>query len=125
MWVNRALFQRILDDNKQQTDALCNVWNTCHALQAKYDAAAAQKIKDDLMLDWLRHRVNALEKERGALMLKATGIALPVPELVVPRPGAMTNLDLSALPSFDDVGDVEAGRLGLSHTDTGELKDAH
>jgi hypothetical protein len=122
MWVNKVLFDTILADNKAQADRIAAVWNTCHALQAKHDAALAQKAKDDISIDWMRHRVNALEKQNAILMQKAAGILLPVPEIVPSRPGSMTVPDFAHLPSFEDVGDEEAKRLGVSTDDFGFLQ---
>lgn len=80
-----------------------------------------QKIKDDLNMDWFRHRVNALEKQNAVLMQKAAGIAMPVAEIVSTRPGTMTVPDFQHLPSFEDVGDDEAKRLGVEHDTDGTL----
>jgi hypothetical protein len=69
----------------------------------------------------MRHRINALEKERSILLMRAAGIALPVPEIVPTMPRS-TAPGFDALPSFEDVGDGEAARLGLSNDEaTGEL----
>lgn len=119
MWINKAFFEMVIADNKAQADKL-NAWqNTCHALQAKHDDALAQKAKDDITIDWMRHRINALEKERTILVQKVAGIALPTPEIVPTRPGSMTIPNFNELPSFEDVGDAEAARLGISHDDMG------
>lgn len=124
MWVNKDLFQRVLDDNKAQAEKLTLVWNTCHVLQTKHDDALCQKAKDDITIDWMRHRLNALEKERAILLNRVGGIVIPIPEIVPSRPGTISELpmDMTHLPSFEDVGDTEATRLGISHDNEGNLK---
>lgn len=123
MWINKAFFNMVIADNKAQADKLTHWQNTCHILQTKHDDALAQKAKDDLTIDWMRHRINALEKERAVLVQKAAGVTLPVPEIVASRPGTMSApLSLSSMPSFEDVGDEEARRLGLAHDEAGYIK---
>ena len=121
MWVNKQLFDTILTDNKTQAERLSAVWNTCHVLQTKYDEAAAQKIRDASMLDWLRHRVNALEKQNAIMLAKISGVHFPVSEIVPSKPHTL-EAAFDHLPSFEDVGDGEVARLGLDHDEYGALK---
>jgi hypothetical protein len=123
MWVNRKFFEMVIADNKAQADKLTQWQNTAHVLQTKHDDALAQKVKDDLNIDWLRHRVNALEKQNALMLAKVAGIHVPVPEIVPTRPGTVTPLPagFDHLPSFEDVGDDEAARLGVRHDDLGFL----
>lgn len=122
MWVNRQFFDMVIADNKKQADQLTRWQNTCHILQTKHDDALSQKAKDDITIDWMRHRVNALEKEKAALLV-SKGIAVSVPEIVPGRPGTMSAppMDFQSMPSFEDVGDTEAARLGVGHDDAGNL----
>ncbi len=124
MWVNKILFNTILADNKTMTERIAAVWNTCHILQTKHDDALAQRIKDELTIDWMRHRINALEKERAVLLSKVAGIHLPTPEIVPTRPGSLSELpvDFPSMPSFEDVGDDEARRLGIRHDEAGNAQ---
>jgi hypothetical protein len=122
MWVNKELFQRILDDNKRQQDVITHrtaLWT--HA-ETQASVAGAQKAKDDMTIDWMRHRINALEKERTVLVMKVAGISLPTPEIVATRPGTLSGTPEMHIPaSMEDVGDDEAVRLGISHDDDGTL----
>jgi hypothetical protein len=124
MWVNKTLFDMIVADNKAQAEKLAAWQNTCHALQANHDSALAQKAKDDITIDWMRHRINALEKERTILLQKVAGIALPIPEIVPTRPGTLTMpaLDFNTLPTFDDMGDDDAKKHGIQHQDDGSVQ---
>lgn len=122
MWVNKTLFYTILDDNKEQSKELDARARQIAGLQTLVVERSSQKAKDDISIDWMRHRVNALEKQNAILLQKAAGISLPVPEIVPTRPGTMTDIpNFDSLPSFEDVGDTEAQRLGLRHDPLGFL----
>jgi hypothetical protein len=121
MWVNKHLFQVILDDNKHMTERVEHAERVMGEMFGGQHALQEQKAKDDVTIDWMRHRINALEKERSILLMRAAGIALPVPEIVPTMPRS-TAPGFDALPSFEDVGDGEAARLGLANDEaTGEL----
>ena len=121
MWINRQYFETVIEDHKQQEAELRQRAHDAAILIGENRALAEQKAKDDVHIDWLRHRVNALEKMTAVLMQKAAGVSLPVPEIVPTRPGSMTVPDFSSMPSFEDVGEEEARRLGIEHDDAGEL----
>jgi len=89
---------------------------------AKVQLLREQKAKDDITIDWMRHRVNALEKEKAALLV-SKGVNISVPEIVPTRPGTISAppAGFDHLPSFEDVGDEQAAQFGLSHDDAGRL----
>ena len=123
MWVNKELFQRILDDNKAQSDRLTSWQNTCHVLQTQHDDALAQKSKDDITIDWMRHRINALEHQNAVLMHKATGMPFAVPEIVPTRPGTLSvPPELHSMPDFEDVGSERAAEMGIIHDEAGYVE---
>lgn len=69
--------------------------------------------------DWLMTRVNQLEVEVGALKFELTGKPQPVPRFLkeaTPRPA-----DPPDLASFDDMGDDEARRHGVSWDEQGRV----
>jgi hypothetical protein len=122
MWVNKQMFDMIVADNKRQQDELTRVHQNLAGFQQLAKDLYAQKAKDDLSIDWMRHRVNALEKQNAVLMNKAAGILLPVPEIVPTRPGTMSDIpDFDTMPSFEDVGDTEAQRLKVKHDEDGNV----
>lgn len=121
MWVNRQLFQLILDDNKAQQKEILDCRCAIFDQAGRWQILQQQKAKDDITIDWLRNRVNALEKERAILWQRASGIALPTPEIEISKPRAVKQPDFNTLPSFEDPGDDEAKRLGIQHDDMGEL----
>ena|SRR5579859_7273871 len=123
MWVSKQFFQMILDDNKRLQDAVEFEKIGASRMSASTNELRTQKAKDDITIDWMRHRINALEKQNAILMQKAAGIAMPVPEIVPTRPGTLSGmpLDFSHLPSFEDVGDEQAAKLGVIHDEEGQL----
>jgi hypothetical protein len=123
MWVNKALFDMIVADNKEQQIDIRDSRIAEASIAGSYTKLIEQKAKDDLTIDWMRHRINALERANSILMNKVSGVSMPVPEIVASRPGSMSNLPdtMTHMPSFEDVGDGEAQRLGVFHNAEGEL----
>lgn len=121
MWVNKELFQTVLDDNKSMTEQVAQERIGTARMSGQCKELREQKARDEMTIDWMRHRINALEKERQILLQRAAGIILPVPEIVPSKPHTL-EAGYDSLPSFEDVGDVEAAKLGIAHTDAGELQ---
>jgi hypothetical protein len=121
MWVNRKFFEGILETCRQHEERSNQDRGLIGGYQAREILQITQKAKDDITIDWMRHRINSLEKMNALFMQKIAGIALPVPEIVPTRPGSMTIPDFSAMPSFEDIGDAEARALGIQHDEAGEL----
>jgi hypothetical protein len=122
MWVNKQMFDMIVADNKAQAEEITALNIQVIEAQERAINLRTQKAKDDISIDWLRHRVNALEKQSAVLMNKAAGILLPVPEIVPTRPGTMSDIpDFDTMPSFEDVGDTEAQRLKVKHDEDGNV----
>lgn len=122
MWVNRKLFDMIVADNRAMIVQATNA-----SVQHGIDAATIttlreQKAKDDITIDWMRHRINALEKEKGSLLV-SKGIPVAVPEIVPGRPGTMSAPpSYDFMPSFEDVGDDKARELGIEHDPDGNIQ---
>jgi len=122
MWISKAFFDLIVGDNKRQALEISDVRAFNRDVVARIEEIRAQKAKDDMTIDWMRHRVNALEKQNSILMGKATGLHFPVPEIVPTRPGTISGLDFNgSMPSFEDVGEIEAASLGIGHDAEGHL----
>lgn len=96
MWVNRATFDEL---HKR----LYETTGVNQALERNYTALMTT-------LDWLRVRVTQLEMERAQLLFNYTGVKVPTP--VIARTDERPDPNIS-LPHFDDMGDVEAARLGV------------
>lgn len=119
MFIHKRLFEHILADNKEQQLSLDIAHIGLAKATAETQILREQKVKDDLQLDWLRHRVNALEKERQILLQRVAGIVVPVPELSV-TPNVVST-PAYEIPSFDDMGDDAAKQAGIFHDDSGEI----
>lgn len=119
MWVNRKYFESMVTRVELQEGEIRLHREQLVALETENKMLMAQKVKDDITTDWMRHRVNELTKQNAVLLQKAAGVNVPVPEIVPVRPGTMTVPDFSSMPSFEDVGDEEAQRLGIKHTEDG------
>lgn len=84
------------------------------------EAAERQNKVLEVNLDWLRAQYNQAQIERSALFQRVTGLSLPTMAIERARQISMTP-DLNEMPSFEDPGDEEAGRLGIRHREDGSL----
>ena len=116
MWVNKELFERTLRDNMCKMNEIAVLNHDLVVANTAVLEIRMQKAKDDITIDWMRHQVNSLSKQNAILVQKAAGVHFPVPEIVPTRPGSMTVPDFDSLPSFEDVGDTTAARMGIQHT---------
>ena len=74
-------------------------------------------------LDYAKMRMNQLEKERAILLYQASDskIKVPTPEFV--RPEALDPYaHMTTLPTFDDLNDEEAAKLGIGWNPDGTIK---
>ena len=99
MWITRKTFEDTRLD-------LAKHHEECRVL-------AAQNHVLQVNLDWLRTRVNQLEMERAQLLWNYIGVKVPVPEIQRVQDPQDPVHPLNELPSFADVGDKEAARLGI------------
>ena len=122
MWIDRKFFESLVQRTELQEAEILNLRQFNAQAIGFREALTAQKVKDDVTIDWMRHRINELTKHNAVMLAKAAGVIVPVPEIVPTRPGSMTIPDFSSMPSFEDVGDDEARRLGIEHNDDGEIR---
>jgi hypothetical protein len=122
MWIDRKYFELIVAERERLVEKVTHLEANGMSLATQVVTAQTQKAKDDITIDWMRHQVNALSKQNALLIAKAAGIHVPVPEIVPTRPGTMTVPDFSSMPSFEDVGDDEANRLGIDLTVDGLIE---
>lgn len=133
MWINQKTFDQITERafNNVEQLAKLNVANEGFAL--KVAELTIQLAKNEMTADWMRHRINALEKERAVLMRSTTQLSFPVPEIEALAPHARTSVfsnvktdnnmpGFDALPSFEDVGEELAAKMGITHKDDGTLE---
>ena len=105
MWVPKAVAEWF-QISKQAVDELRT---DLAVVRAERDFYKTQALASQANFDWARVRVNTLELERAALIEKAYGLKVPVPEITR---APVTKEDLNQF-SFDDMGDDAAKRLGL------------
>lgn len=105
MWVPN----KVLDWFRISVDTVDNLREDLAGVRAERDALQSQLATTQANFSWLCVRVNALEIERAALLEKAYGIKVIVPE-VVRQPSFPMEFN-SAL--FEDIGDDDAKKHGL------------
>lgn len=111
MWISKTVF----DLFHVAKDEVTGLREEMAAVRAERDLLKTQLTGANANFNWLRLRVNALEVERAALVQRAYGIALPVPEVVTaqstPLPDVNHLLGLSQ-SLFEDMGDPIAKEFG-------------
>ena len=105
VWIDRKTYDD-LRLNVAKRDAECQV------LQQ-------QNTTLTVTLDWLRVRVTQLEMERAQMLWRYTGVKVPVPEIV--KTDGVASNPMTQTPNFNDVGNAEAAKLGISWDANGEL----
>lgn len=143
MWIRRSTVELLERENERKTGEIVTLnhrladqvvivaelrtriergTKDLYQLHGEWTEIKAQQARDQLTNDWLRNRVNALEKERSILLQKIAGVAFPTPEIVLTPPKRVTDLpDFDYMPSFEDMGETEATRQGIEHNEEGEL----
>ena len=109
MWIDHNTYDDLrLDNVKAQTEAR---------------VLSEQNRALQVSLDWLRVRVTQLEIERAQMLYNYTGVKVPVPS-IERAPESDVARALQAVPSFEDLGDAEAAKLGLGWNPDGTLKNS-
>lgn len=107
MWVNKFIYQ-CLNENISTQRTRADVAE----MQARTLSEQNKVLQTNM--DWMRLRLTQMEKERAQLMFQLMGVKVPVPEIEQVRidlPGELQH-PLNQMPSFEDVGDEEAHKLG-------------
>ena len=112
MWISQKVYLKSIEDAIQ--------------LRLERDTAVQQIKQQETTLAWFMHRLTQIEKERSQLIFNYTGVKVEAPAYEAPDPekdaASMLNKNpLNALPSFSDVGDEEARRLGIDWNNEGEV----
>lgn len=99
-----------------------------------YERLHRDAIEHKTLAEWLRVRVNQLERERALLLQRALALPMEAPELLREEPARPiappTTHDLvraNGLPhlagiDFDDLGDELAQSLGIDHDSEGRIR---
>ena len=108
MWITRSEYVDLVDKSAR--------------MQGERDAMQRQVDAQKTNQDWMVLRLTQLEHERAQLLYRYMDVKVTVPtvELDVPVTPATSAIG-SDLPSFNDVGDDEAKKLGLDWDDQGRV----
>ena len=112
MWISTPAYLKNVEDAIQ--------------LRVERDIAIQQVKQQETTLAWFMHRLTQVERERSQLIHNYTGVKVEAPVYEPSDPerdgSAMIQKNpLNALPNFNDVGDLEAARLGIDWNSEGEL----
>ena len=103
MWIARRIYDSV---NESRIRA-----------EAVQKALEQQNIALQAHLEWMRIRLTELGFERAQLLKKYMGVDVPVASFEPADP----NPDFNQTFNFEDMGDKEAARLGISHNPDGTL----
>ena len=114
MWISNAVAEWVSDLKKSadvQADiakaALQDLREELASVRSERDALKAELTASKINSDWLRMQWNQIQAENKALLERAYGVRVPVPELTNRTEKSFQLQDL-----FSDVGDEEATKLG-------------
>lgn len=106
MWIDRKTYDDLrLDNAKLQEES--RVLNRTNNQMAT-------------TIDWFRVRITQLEHERAQLLFNYTGVKISTP-VIEHAPSVDVARALQSMPSFQDIGDAEAAKLGVGWGDAGEM----
>lgn len=114
MWISNAVASWVSDLKKSadvQADiakaALQDLREELASVRAERDALKAELTASKINADWLRMQWNQIQAENKALLERAYGVRVPVPELT-----SRTEKTFNLQDLFSDVGDEEASKMG-------------
>lgn len=114
MWLKRNIYDDLKDLNARQR-------NDVDRLQAVNAELRSRVAAQDTTIDWFRVRITQLEMERAQLLYNYTGVKIATPS-IERAPESDVARALQATQHFQDMGDNEAGRLGIGWNEDGTLK---
>ncbi len=101
MWVSKAEYLALHRDVVESHSAAAAV-ATRMQTEVKNVAAANARLQADL--DWFKHRLNQVERERGQLIQAALGVKVSIPEFQVKGEGSEAARALAEQPDFSTIG---------------------
>lgn len=109
MWIDRKTYDDLRLDAAEARAKLAGMETAVASLTAT--------------MDWMRVRQTQLEHERAVLIQNFMGVTIKVPSIELAQPPRMPgDHPLNGSISFEDVGDEEAMRLGITHNADGTLR---
>jgi hypothetical protein len=85
-------------------------------------ALAEQNKALQVSIDWFRVRISQLEQERALMLYNYTGVKVPVQTIERAPDQESVAEKLNRIPSFNDLGDDEARRLGVDWDESGVVR---
>lgn len=107
MWISAHVFESLVRDRS--------------LAEGRVAVLERENVATRTTMDWMTMRLTQLEHERATLIYQFMGVKIAVPTIEAPLASIEASDINSVLPSFNDVGDEEAARLGLGWNDQGEL----
>jgi hypothetical protein len=104
------------------TDKFLEIATARSFAEGESRALAEQNKALQVSIDWFRVRISQLEMERAQLLFNYTGVKVPVATIERAPDTESVAEKLNRVPSFEDLGDREAARLGVEWDSFGELK---
>lgn len=106
MWISKQSFERLLND----------------AAKAQGVAQTLERENTALhtTLDWMRVRVEQVERERAILIKNYTGVEVPTPAIKRVEPDHLDHMN--APVNYDDIGDDAAAKLGIGWNADGTIR---
>ena len=106
MWLAKIIYQ-------EMREALV-------ATQAQRDILQGHNRALETTMDWLRVRVSQLEHERAIMLSKYMGIDVPV-QVIERAREKKAESPYHTIPHFDDLGDEQARKLGITWNADGSV----
>lgn len=123
MWVNQVFLREILTKFATQGD-LREAYVRNATLSAKCEQLATQKAKDDTTIEWLMLRCNEAEAKITVLLRETSNLHFPMARITPQSPLVPSiSPNFERIGGFEDMGDEEATKAGLSHDPMGYLND--
>lgn len=106
MWISRVVFTELRDKLLKA--------------EAVRDSLATHNRALETTCDWFRVRITQLEHERALLIQHYMGVNIPVPS-IERVPDKPKESPYHPVPHFNDIGDAEAKRLGITWNPDGSV----
>lgn len=106
MWIKTSTFETLVREKS--------------LVEGENRALSAQIISQKTSMDWLMVRLTQLEHERAQLIFNYMGVKVTTPQFEPDR-APIGGEAISDIPSFQDVGDEEAAKQGLSWDGEGRV----
>lgn len=110
MWVSKKEYRELHEQNTEIAATALRDVGHLKGLEARLEIENARLRAD---IDWFKHRLNQVERERGQLIQAAIGVKVSVPEFVTAQEQPTEALNPVFNPFVDQGGDdTEPATMG-------------